>query len=320
LQALVAGAVLVITGTTANADEVVLRGVAAFQEGSVYAQKFEAYVKEVNERGKGLIRINYLGGVPKVMPVFEVGKNLRDGVIDIITTAGSYYTNIMPESNAMKLIEVSMAELRNNGGFDFLNELHHEKANAELLARLYNYEELHLYLNEDITEPDLTGLKIRVTPMYRAVVEKLGGTAITSTPSDLYTMLERNTVDGYGWASRGIFDYSWEKVTKYRLDPGFFTPDITLMINYDVWTSKLNDEQRKLLRDIALEMEADDTDQAKIAAELKQQEEAGLLVITFSPEQEEEFLSVARDAAWAEVLAESPEHGPKLREFFTRRN
>lgn len=320
LGTLIIGAALTAAAAPSRAQEVVLKGVAAFQEGSIYAQKFEAYVKEVNARGQGLIRIHYLGGVPKVMPVFEVGKNLRDGVVDIITTAGSYYTNIMPESDAQKLIEVSMAELRRNGGLEYVNKLHNEKANAEFLARLYNFEQLHLYLNKEVTKPDLTGLKIRVTPMYRAVVEKLGGTAITSTPTDVYTMLERNTVDGYGWATRGIFDYSWQKVTKYRLDPGFFTPDITLLVNLDVWSKKLNDAQRKLLRDTALQFEQSDADMALIAEERAAHEKAGLKVIRFAPEDEKRFLDIGRDAAWEAVIKASPEHGPKLRAFFTKKS
>ena len=213
------GAVLAALSFPAAAQEVVLKGVAAFQEGSIYAQKFEQYIKAVNEKGKGQIRIQYLGGAPKVMPLFDVGKNLKDGVIDIVTTSSAYYGNVLPEAEAMKLIEVSMAELRSNGGLAFLNKLHVDKANTQFLARLYNYERAHIFLNKEITKPDFAGLKIRVTPMYRPMVEKLGGTGINSTPPEVYTMLERNTVDGYGWATRGIFDYSWQKVTKFRVDP-----------------------------------------------------------------------------------------------------
>ena len=82
------------------------------------------------------------------------------------------------------------------------------------------------------------------------MVEKLGGTAVTSAPPEVYTMLERNTVDGYGWPARGIFDFSWQKVTKYRIDPGFYNVDGHFFVNLDVWTKKLNDAQRKTMRDV----------------------------------------------------------------------
>jgi TRAP-type C4-dicarboxylate transport system substrate-binding protein len=300
-------AALAALAVPASAQEVVLKGVAAFQEGSIYAQKFEQYVKDVNEKGKGLVHINYLGGAPKVMPLFDVGKNLKDGIIDIVTTSSAYYGNVLPEAEAMKLIEVPMAELRRNGGLDFVNKLHIEKANTILLARFYNYE-----------QADFTGLKIRVTPMYRPLVEKLGGTAINSTPPEVYTMLERNTIDGYGWATRGIFDYSWQKVTKYRVDPGFYHPDITLLANYDTWSKKLNDAQRKLLMDLALAVERSDADKTLIDAERKKQVEAGIKVIRFSPEDEKKYVREAREAAWAVVNKISPENGPKLRKYFVK--
>lgn len=313
---LVVGAVL--AALPAAAEEVVLKGVAAFQEGSIYAQKFEKYVKTVNQKGKGSIRIQYLGGAPKVMPLFDVGKNLKDGIIDIVTTSSAYYGNVLPEAEAMKLIEVPMAELRRNGGLAFVNKLHVEKANTEFLARLYNYERAHIFLNKEITKPDFSGLKIRVTPMYRPMVEKLGGTGINSTPPEVYTMLERNTVDGYGWATRGIFDYSWQKVTKYRVDPGFYHPDITLLANHDTWTRKLNDAQRKLLLDLALEIEAGTEDVGLIEAELKKQGEAGIKTIRFAPDDEKRYVTEARDAAWAVVNRISPENGPKLRGYFVK--
>lgn len=318
---LLGGALLVALALPAAAQEVVLKGVAAFQEGSIYAQKFEQYVRDVNEKGKAVgVRINYLGGAPKVMPLFDVGKNLKDGIVDIVTTSSAYYGNVLPEAEAMKLIEVPMAELRANGGYDFVNQLHVEKANTIFLARFYNYEQAHIFLNKEITKPDFAGLKIRVTPMYRPMVEKLGGTGINSAPPEVYTMLERNTVDGYGWATRGIFDYSWQKVTKYRVDPAFYHPDITLMANHQSWTKKLNDAQRKLLLDLALAVEASTEDVTLIEAERKKHVEAGIKVIRFTGEDEQRYLRQARDAGWEVVNKISPENGPKLRRFFTREN
>ena len=57
------------------------------------------------------MRIHYLGGAPKVMPTFDVGKNLRDGLFDIMNNTGAYYTNVVPEADALKLFDVPMAEL-----------------------------------------------------------------------------------------------------------------------------------------------------------------------------------------------------------------
>jgi len=303
-----------------SAQEVVLRGVSAFPDGNVYSLKFEAYVKKVNEQGKGLVRINYLGGAPKVMPTFDVGKNLRDGVVDIISNTGAYYTNVMPESDAMKLLEVPMAELRKSGGYAYLEKIHNEKMKAHYLARTYNHDEFHIYLNKEIKGPDFSGLKIRVSPIYRAMVEKLGGTAVTSTGPEVYTMLERNTVDGYGWPARGIFDFSWQKVTKYRIDPGFYNADIQFLVNLEAWTKKLNDAQRKLLSDLAMAIETDTSDKAENDAERKKQEQAGIKPIRFSAADEKKYLQVIRDAGWESVIKASPEHGPKLREYFTKKN
>ena len=85
-------------------------------------------------------------------------------------------------------------------------------------------------------------------------------------------------------ATRGIVDYSWQKVTKFRVDPGFYRPDITLLANHDTWTKKLNDAQRKLLMDLALEIEQSDADIALIEAERQKQADAGIKTIRFSPD------------------------------------
>jgi hypothetical protein len=93
-----------------------------------------------------------------------------------------------------------------------------------------------------------------------------------------------------------------------------------MLVNLDVWTKKLNDAQRKLLTDLAMAMEVDTADQAVNAAERKKQEEAGIKVIKFSAADEKKYLEVIRAAGWESVLKASPEHGPKLRAFFTKKN
>ena len=318
----VLAAVTPATREGARAQEVTLKGVSSFPEGTLFSSKFEAFVKEVNAKGSAVkLRIQYLGGAPKVMPTFDVGKNLKDGVVDILSSASAYYTNVLPEADALKLIEVSIQTLRKNGGWEYINKLHMEKANAYYLARLTEHDTFHIYLTKEITKPDFTGLRIRVTPAFRPMAEKLGATAISSPPTELYTMLERNTVDGYGWPTRGIFDFSWQKVTKYRVEPGFYNADIHLLVNLNVWSKKLNEEQRKFLQDQAFAIEAkSDEDKAANDAERKRQDEAGMKAIRFSPEDEKKYVTIVRDSGWEAILKQSPEHGPKLREFFVKKD
>ena len=253
-----AAAALTMLAAPVFAQQIVLKGVSGFPEGTLYSSKFEAFVKQINE--SGLLRIHYLGGAPKVMAPFEVVKNLRDGVVDIASVTGAFYTNLVPEADALKLLEISMADLRKNGGLAYVNKIHNEKAKAFYLARIFNYETFHIYLNKEIKHADFAGLKIRVTSLSRAMVEKLGGTGVNSAPAEVYTLVERNTVDGYAWSARGIFDFSWDKVTKYRIDPPFYNADIQLLVNLDTWTRKLNDRQRKVLTDVAMAIETDTLD------------------------------------------------------------
>src|SRR2546429_6973573 len=58
----IAGAVFVAAVTTASAEEVTLRAVSAFAEGTEFSRNFERFVEKVNADGKGLIKINYIGG------------------------------------------------------------------------------------------------------------------------------------------------------------------------------------------------------------------------------------------------------------------
>jgi len=114
---------------SAQAQEVTLRGVTAFAEKTTYSRGFETFIERVNEAGKGVVRINYIGG-PKAMPPFEVGNALKNGVVEIANVTGAFYTNVMPEADAWKLQQVSMPELRKNGGLDYLSGIYGQKMNA----------------------------------------------------------------------------------------------------------------------------------------------------------------------------------------------
>ena len=290
-----------------------MRAVSSFSEGSQISAPFERFVEKVNKEGKGTIQINYIGG-PRAIPPFEVGNAVRSKVVDIANVAAAFYTNLMPEADAIKLINKPAAEQRKNGTWEILSDLHRQKLNSHYLARQFVSLPYHIYLNKKIEKPDFTGLKVRVTPVYRDLVQALGGTPITTPPGEVYTALERGVVDGYGWPIFGIFDLGWEKVTKYRMDPGFYSVDVGVLVNQDTWKS-LNDAQRKVLTDAALWLENLDGSEspALIKSEQERQAKAGIQTLDFGPEASKAFITKANDLAWQAVIAKSPEIGAKLR-------
>jgi TRAP-type C4-dicarboxylate transport system substrate-binding protein len=303
-----------LTASSLSAQEVTLRAVSAFAEGTQFSKNFERFIEKVNKDGKGTVQVNYIGG-PRAMPPFEVGNAVRTRVVDMANVTGAFYTNLMPESDGFKLIGKPMSEQRKNGTWDYVNQLHNQKLNAWYLARQFHNVPFHIYLNKKIDKHDFTGLKIRVTPVYRDVVEALGGTPITTAPGEVYTALERGVVDGYGWPITGIFDLGWEKVTKFRMEPAFYSVEVNVLINLDVWKG-LTDAQRKVLSEAALWLEGlDRENEAAIKAERDRQAGAGIQALDFGAEAAKSFLARANDVAWQSVIKRAPESGPKLRQL-----
>jgi len=317
LAAASAALLLAVSSAVASAQEVTLKGITSFAEKTFYSRGFERFIEKVNADGKGVIQINYIGG-PKAMPPFEVGNALKNGVVDIANVTGAFYTNVMPEADAWKLAERPMAELRKTGGYAYMANIYDQKMNAILLARHIEDNPFHLYLTKPIGKPDLTGLKLRITPVYRDFFQALGATVVQTAPGEVYTALERGVVDGYGWPITGIFDLGWHEKTKFRVDPGFYSAEVSILINKSA-LAKLNDAQKKVIMDAAAWIEGQAADTVKEnAADIAKQKAAGIEVIDFKGADGEAFRAKAYEAGWAGIIKQSPEHGPKLRELFAK--
>ena len=299
----------------ACAQEVTLRVVSAFAENSTYVKRLEAWIARVNAEGKGTLQLNFIGG-PKAIPTFEVGNAVKTAVVDMALSTGAFYTNVMPEADALKLTRMFVAEQRRNGAFDYINKVWNEKGNMQYLARIVEDQPFHIYLTKRIDKPDLTGLKIRITPVYRDFFQALGAQVITTPPGEVYTALERGVVDGYGWPIGGIFDLNWQEKTKFRVDPGFYDAEVSLIVNLDKWKA-LPARQRDFLNQQALAFEKQNDFWAQFSQdEIKRQAAAGIQTIRFEGAERTEFLQKAYEAGWAGVIKSSPQHGPRLRELF----
>jgi TRAP-type transport system periplasmic protein len=296
----------------ASAQEVTLKAVNAFQEGTYFARNFERFIKKVNDEGKGVVQINYIGG-PKAIPTFDQGGALRSGVVDLANTSASFTASLVPEGLALNYTQMSMADLRKNGGLEQLNKAYMDKG-LYYFARTGENIPYHIYTNKKIDKADLNGLKLRIAPIYRDFFQKLGATVTTIPPGDVYTSLERGVVDGYGWPLLGIFDLGWQEKTKYRVDPGFYTIELGVVFSANSW-KKLTPAQRSFLEKQGAWLESLNAEDAArdIPAELKKQEAAGIEVIKLDATQSALMLKTASEAAWDGIVRTSPTYGQTLR-------
>ena len=132
----------------------------------------------------------------------------------------------------------------------------------------------------------------------------------------LGTALERGVVDGYGWPIGGIFDLNWHEKTKYRVDPGFYDAEVSLIMNLPAYR-KLTDAQRDFLEKQVLALEAKNDFWVKYAAdEIARQQKAGIEVIRFDDATAKAYREKAYEVAWAAAEKQSPEVAKTFRPLF----
>jgi len=311
--------VIGLATTTAAMAEVSLQAASCFPQGSFFSKRFETLVENVNKKGAGQVKINYVGGAPAIGSQLTVVQKVAQGVYDLNSCTGAYYQNVLPEADAWKLLEKTPAEIRKNGGWDYMNKLHNQK-NLQVLSRHHFGTQFHLFLGEGaaISKPDLKGLHLRTAPIYVNFFKSLGATTQDSNLQQIYSLMENGTVKGYGWPVLGHRP-GWEKVTKYRVDPGFYDVDLMILANKKAW-DKLPSSVKNLIAAEALALEnaatAGDSKLAKSVA--AKQQNAGMEIITFEGAERATWLKAARDAGWAGLIANRPDTGAKLREYFAK--
>jgi len=303
--------------TAPMAQEVTLRLITGFAENFIYVQRLQLWINKVNLEGKGILQINFIGG-PRAIPPFELGNAVKTGVVDMALNTGAFYTNVMPEADFLKLTQIPVAEQRKNGAFDAINKVWNEKGNMQYLARMVENQPFHIYTNKKIDKPDLTGQKIRITPVYRDFFQSLNASVITTPPGEVYTALERGVVDGYGWPIGGIFDFNWHEKTKFRVDPGFYDAEVSLIMNLPAY-QKLSDVQRNFLQRQLLALEAENTFWARYAVdEIARQTKAGIQTITFDAATNKAFRDKAYEVGWASAAKQSPEIAARFKAWFSK--
>ncbi|MYF07522.1 MAG: ABC transporter substrate-binding protein [Rhodospirillaceae bacterium] len=317
----IAGAVILgaqLAGTAAAADTVTLKaGTFLPSVDRIWYPHIRTWIKRANEAGAAHgLQVKMVAAGFKAMNPFQMGNAVKSGVLDLAHLSGTFYNKLLPIADAQKMSTVPVQQQRTNGTFALLRPLHAEKMNVHYLGRWGDGVNFHFYLTKPINSASLKGFKIRGTSVYQSFIEALGGVMITTPPSQAYAGLERGVFDGLGWPLWGIHAWGWQKVLKYRVEPGFFTAEVSVLVNLDTW-KKLTPAQQKVLHDvqIRLENEFGNTREETNKSQRALQARDGVKAIVLKGAERKKFLETATRAGWADVMKKDPVNGPKIRKL-----
>ena len=293
-----------LVATPALADVVKIDAVSLAPKPVYINKPFKMFVDEVNTKFAGEIEINWRGG-PEVMPPFKQAEGVRNGSVDMTYTSPSYYQGLVPTSGTMNLSYKTYAEIAATNYHERMTELHAEKDLiflGEIPATQLNFV---IYMGEEVSSlEDLIGKRIRVFPTLLPIVKALGAEPIVMGMGDIFTAMERGTIDGY---MQGPLAQAkqFEGLVKTVIFPGVYRAGFPVLINKDTWGMMSTDLQQRLttfLRDdFAPRMDyiwGDD-----ITDNIAQMKAAGFKILVLPDDEAARYEQLAMDAAWAVTAA-----------------
>ncbi len=308
---IIAGSITV--GGVAQAQETIT-AVHAFPETLIYTQSFLSFVDKVNEAGEGVVQIEVRGG-PEAIGMFQQPDAVRDGIVDMVYTPGSFYGGALPEKDALVASNLTAIETRQNGGIALIDEIHQEKMGLKYLGWFDSGVCYNLWTRNEPTfdangNLEVEGLKLRGNAVYNAFFTNYLGAQVIDLPTgEVYAALQRGVVDATGWTQIGLIDLKWNEFLNYRIEPCFFSTDLGVIVNLDAWNN-LSEEARTIVQDVAIQHELDSVNalRAKRDEDFAALEAQGMNVVSLEGEAKANYLLAAREKNWERMEGLMAEH------------
>lgn len=201
-------------GDEGDATPVTLRFVTAFPKDVKNNDGFFLFVERLEENAPW-ITIDYRGG-PEVMAPNLLAEGVSNGSIDGANLPGDYYVEQLPLMEIARFTPFTPTEERDNGVYDLYDEAH-QTLGVKYLGHTSGAMPQLLMFKDHMDTPDLSGKSIRVSAATSGMVSALGGTPVSLPGGEVYTALERGTVQGTAWASVGPSDFGFHEQVSYDM-------------------------------------------------------------------------------------------------------
>jgi TRAP-type C4-dicarboxylate transport system substrate-binding protein len=286
-------------------------------------QIFAKLVDHINERAKGELIIEILGG-PEVMGGFEQAVAVRDGVIDMSLLPTSMYEGIIPTAEMIMFSELSAEEERQTGAWDYLRKLH-EEGGLFFLGRADPSNEPQFFMISTVRTDsikDFAGLKAGATATtFDVFMTKALGMSFSIIPfAEAYTAMSGGVVDVYSFPPESHVAAGLHEIGKYVVDIPLFVCNTVIIMNQNTW-NQLPEHLRELIMDAYIEFEPNSI-ALHLEMKAKAREamiDAGVEFIELPPDESQWFVETAYRVEWDHLIKMYPVHGPALYELLTRR-
>jgi len=220
-------------------------GFPVLQEG---AERFAANIKAMSS-GRLDIKV-YAGG--ELIPPLQTFDAVSQGTVEMGHGSAYYWAGKVPEAQFFSTVPFGMtargmnAWLYDGGGLELWREIY-QPFHVIPFPLGNTGVQMGGWFNKEINSlDDIKGLKMRIPGLGGKVFAKAGGNPVLLAGSEVYTALERNTIDATEW----IGPYHDQRLGLYRAAdhyyyPGWHEPGtvLELTINQRAWESLPTDLQ-----------------------------------------------------------------------------
>jgi TRAP-type mannitol/chloroaromatic compound transport system substrate-binding protein len=205
----------------------------------------ETFAKAVAEATDNKFQIQVFAA-GEIVPALQAADAVTAGTVEMCHTASYYYFGKDPTFSLGCAIPFGLnsrmqdAWAFQGGGVDLMNEFYRKHNIFALPAGNTNCQMGGWYRREINTVDDLRGLKFRIAGLAGRVLQKLGGVPQQIAGGEIYTALEKGTIDAAEWV--GPYDdekLGFHKVARFYYYPGWWEGGTTIHNFFN--TSKWNE-------------------------------------------------------------------------------
>lgn len=169
-------------------------------------QRFAKMAEQMSD-GRLVIRVDSANKHKAPLGIFDL---VKSGQYDMGHSASYYYKGKVPNTMFFTTMPFGMTAMEQHAWYSY-------GGGKELMAKVYEPHNLLTFpggntgvqmggwfRNEINSVDDLQNLKMRIPGFAGEVLAKLGATPVNIPPAELYTALERNTIDALEWVGPSL--------------------------------------------------------------------------------------------------------------------